>query len=300
MAKQLQLRRGTTSQHSTFTGANGEVTIDTDKKVVVVHDGATAGGIPLAKQATVDTKVDKVTSTDNAVVRFNGTTGDVQNSGVVIDDGGYVGIGTSSPSRKLEVQSYGVGAAGIIRISGYAGSNSTTNTSLLELSITGAGGGIVTQNLTARYNNGYEIATYFADRVSWRDNATNTQLFAIDSSGNALVTNSTGALGYGAGAGGTVTQLTSKSTAVTLNKPSGHIYTAADALAANNVALFAFNNSLLTAHDTVYAIGNYNNYRVEAYAVTNGSCVVRITNVSGASQSQSIDIKFVVIKGATD
>ena len=86
MAKQLQLRRGTTSQHSTFTGANGEVTIDTDKKVLVVHDGATAGGIPLAKQATVDTKVDKVTSTDNAVVRFNGVTGQVQNSGVVIDD----------------------------------------------------------------------------------------------------------------------------------------------------------------------------------------------------------------------
>ncbi len=52
MAKKLQLRRGTTSQHSSFTGAVGEVTVDTDKKVVVVHDGSTAGGVPLAPSAS--------------------------------------------------------------------------------------------------------------------------------------------------------------------------------------------------------------------------------------------------------
>jgi hypothetical protein len=45
----LQLRRGTTAQHSTFTGLVGEVTIDTDKDTIVVHDGVTAGGYPLAK-----------------------------------------------------------------------------------------------------------------------------------------------------------------------------------------------------------------------------------------------------------
>jgi hypothetical protein len=45
----LQLRRGTTAQHSAFTGLVGEVTIDTDKDTIVVHDGVTAGGIPLAK-----------------------------------------------------------------------------------------------------------------------------------------------------------------------------------------------------------------------------------------------------------
>jgi len=45
----LQLRRGTTAQHSAFTGLVGEVTIDTDKDTIVVHDGVTAGGYPLAK-----------------------------------------------------------------------------------------------------------------------------------------------------------------------------------------------------------------------------------------------------------
>ena len=49
MARQIQLRRGTTAEHSTFTGAVGEVTVDTDKDVVVIHDGSTAGGVPLLK-----------------------------------------------------------------------------------------------------------------------------------------------------------------------------------------------------------------------------------------------------------
>lgn len=49
----LQLRRGTTSQHSTFTGLLGEITVDTDKDTIVVHDGSTAGGIPLAKASEV-------------------------------------------------------------------------------------------------------------------------------------------------------------------------------------------------------------------------------------------------------
>lgn len=48
MAKQLQLRKGTATEHNTFTGANGEVTVDTTNKTLRVHDGTTAGGTPLA------------------------------------------------------------------------------------------------------------------------------------------------------------------------------------------------------------------------------------------------------------
>lgn len=46
----IQLRRGTTAQHSTFTGLVGEITVDTDKDTIVVHDGVVAGGYPLAKE----------------------------------------------------------------------------------------------------------------------------------------------------------------------------------------------------------------------------------------------------------
>jgi len=49
MSKLLQLRGGTTTEHSTFTGAVREVTVDTDKDTLVVHDGSTAGGFPIPR-----------------------------------------------------------------------------------------------------------------------------------------------------------------------------------------------------------------------------------------------------------
>jgi orotate phosphoribosyltransferase len=52
MTKQVQFRRGTTAQHATFTGALAEVTVDTDKKTLVVHDGTTAGGSVIATNTT--------------------------------------------------------------------------------------------------------------------------------------------------------------------------------------------------------------------------------------------------------
>ena len=50
MATQVQFRRGSTVDHATFTGANGEVTVDTDKKVAVIHDATTAGGLALLRE----------------------------------------------------------------------------------------------------------------------------------------------------------------------------------------------------------------------------------------------------------
>ena len=44
MAIQIQLRQGTTTEHNTFTGAVGELTYDTEKKQLRVHDGSTVGG----------------------------------------------------------------------------------------------------------------------------------------------------------------------------------------------------------------------------------------------------------------
>lgn len=49
----LKLRGGTTAQHATFTGQEREVTLDTTKNTLVVHDGATPGGVPLAKASDI-------------------------------------------------------------------------------------------------------------------------------------------------------------------------------------------------------------------------------------------------------
>ena len=64
MAKLLQLRGGTTSEHSSFTGALREVTVDTDKDILVVHDGSTAGGFPAHR----DLKGSDIASADPLVI----------------------------------------------------------------------------------------------------------------------------------------------------------------------------------------------------------------------------------------
>lgn len=88
MGTEFKHRRGTTTEHSTFTGGAGEITVDTDKNTAVVHDGATAGGVPLAKASEIPTgalasldSVDASTIDDNSVgaaelnVTGNGTSG---------------------------------------------------------------------------------------------------------------------------------------------------------------------------------------------------------------------------------
>ena len=52
MTTQVQLRRGTTAEHASFTGAVAELTVDTTLNELVLHDGATAGGIPVARKVT--------------------------------------------------------------------------------------------------------------------------------------------------------------------------------------------------------------------------------------------------------
>lgn len=79
MAIQIQLRQGTTTEHNTFTGAVGEVTVDTTKDTLVVHDGVTAGGHPVAARANADGTISLIkkdgtsAGTINADGLFNNT-----------------------------------------------------------------------------------------------------------------------------------------------------------------------------------------------------------------------------------
>lgn len=78
MAKQVQIRRGTTAEHATFTGAIGEITVDTTKDTLVVHDGSLAGGYPLAR-ATGDQLFVNVVET---VYNLSGTAIDASNGNI--------------------------------------------------------------------------------------------------------------------------------------------------------------------------------------------------------------------------
>jgi hypothetical protein len=65
MSKKLQLRGGTTTEHATFTGAEREVTVDTTKDTLVIHDGSTAGGFPLPRtDAEIRTAVEAATDSN--------------------------------------------------------------------------------------------------------------------------------------------------------------------------------------------------------------------------------------------
>ena len=59
MPTQVQFRRGTTTQNNSFTGAVGELSVDTTLKVLRVHDGSTAGGQALIGATATQTLTNK-------------------------------------------------------------------------------------------------------------------------------------------------------------------------------------------------------------------------------------------------
>lgn len=77
-SQRIKLRRGTTAQQQNFTGAEGEVTFDTDKNTLIVHDGTTKGGHVLPRDTDVKTDIDQLTDVygilESYVGGFSGTT----------------------------------------------------------------------------------------------------------------------------------------------------------------------------------------------------------------------------------
>ena len=76
----VQLRRGTSAEHSSFTGAAGEITVNTSNSTIHVHDGSTAGGTELATKSSVDgltvnsiSDVTITTPSSGQVLQYNGS-----------------------------------------------------------------------------------------------------------------------------------------------------------------------------------------------------------------------------------
>ena len=110
---------------------------------------------------------------------------------------------------------------------------------------------------------------------------------------------SSGQLGYTAAAQGTVTQATSKSTAVTLNKSAGQITMNAAALAANTAVSFTLNNSLISANDVVItnisAGGTSGAYTTYVSSMTTGSAVITLRNMTAGSLSEAVVVNYALI-----
>lgn len=105
--------------------------------------------------------------------------------------------------------------------------------------------------------------------------------------------------GYTAAAQGTVTQATSKSTAVTLNKSAGQITMNNAALAGTTNVTFTMNNSLISANDIVIlniasgaTAGSYNCW---VSGLSAGAVSITVRNISGGSLSEAVVINFALI-----
>ena len=97
MATQIKMRRGTTSQHSSFTGSEAEVTIDTDKEVAVVHNGSTAGGFPLARaDQTLALSGGTISGTLGVAGVLTTTAATVHNGGITMPDNAKAIFGAGS------------------------------------------------------------------------------------------------------------------------------------------------------------------------------------------------------------
>jgi len=135
MAKLLKLRRGTTSQHSSFTGAEGEVTVDTTKDTIVVHDGSTAGGVPLAKESDNLSLIDE----DNMATNSNSRPPSQQSVKAYTDT---TFAPKAAPALTGDATAVNLTLSGNLTVNGTTTTVATTNTTvtdnLLELN-SGAG-----------------------------------------------------------------------------------------------------------------------------------------------------------------
>lgn len=189
----------------------------------------------------------------------------------VIDSNGNVGIGTGSPDANLTVAtvaSFGDGTAAAPSIA---------------------------------HKGDLNCGIYFpaADTIGFTTAGTEAGRF--DSTGNFTITNPAAKTGYGTGAGGTVTQLTNKSTSVTLNKPTGQITMNNASMAASSNVTFLLNNTLIAATDiiAVSSAGFTGPYVCSSGNVAAGSCGITVQNLSGSTLSDALKINFAVIKGVT-
>jgi len=119
----------------------------------------------------------------------------------------------------------------------------------------------------------------------------------------------TTSIGYPTGAGGAVTQATSRTTGVTLNKITGQITLFAGSLAGHDADEFTLTNSAIGANDVIVlgikngcAAGTRKYYQVHVVAQAAGSCVISVGNIDNATipstGTDSPVLQFAVIKGA--
>ena len=128
MSTQVQFRRGTTAEHSSFKGADGEVTVDTSIRTVVIHDAVTNGGFPLLRQDGSNSALG-LGSVSNCSLKFQGD----PNTGLISPSADNISLVTGGVSR-LTIDSNGsVTIPGNVTINGTLSASTTDFTDQIAL-----------------------------------------------------------------------------------------------------------------------------------------------------------------------
>jgi hypothetical protein len=291
---QVTISRYTNSQ-TQFTALRGSSTATTNSITIGGGSGAAA---PATDVAIYTGALSAVAGTGTERMR--------------IDSSGNVGIGTTTPVGRLDVFAASGGGAGtVVPVSITVGDTSSGNawpgdgtlsTVFNYFSGDGTNNGVRfrhgvgetnTSGSTSVWKIQYRAAGGAINSYTGFSNA-----LTVDTSGNVLVTG-VGGLGYGTGSGGTVTQVTSRTTGVTLNKTNGAITLVSGAGLATFQS-FTVTNSTVAATDVVHVTQKSGTdlYQIFVTATAAGSFQITFATTGGITVEQPV-FNFAVIKGVT-
>jgi hypothetical protein len=226
MSVQVQFRRGNTAQHSTFTGAPGEITVDTDKNVIVVHDGVKASGYPLAPNISFDVA--------NAAFNISNTlSGNLVN--VSVSSNNYAGFMANSANGYGET----IVAANLVTSRAYTNTSTEAANNYAGVMANGAGtisnaafaaanqAGVIANAAFASSNSEYSFSNLVYDAVNSVFSVAN----AAYGNANSVSVSANNYAGFMANAANGYTE-----TIVAANLITARAYTNTSTTAANNYA----------------------------------------------------------------
>lgn len=163
------------------------------------------------------------------------------------------------------------------------------------------------ENIPPLQNENIDNRPYFWDWLrKIRTRLLNAALVTEDitAQGSVLLNTSGKVLGYTSGAGDSVTQITSKSTSVTINKAAGRIVMHNASLASGAQVAFLVNNSVYTNEDIVMLMitsgATPSDYNIWPARNSSGVFAVYVKNIGAGSLAEAIEINFILVRGATE
>lgn len=224
--------------------------------------------------------------------------GDTYNAALVCEGSNILALKNSTTAQEFRI--YGTTTGPKYLSMKHDGTNAAIGTAAssgyLQIG-TNASSVRVDANLLAHTDATYDIgasgATRFRDMYLSRD---------FVNAGFIRSAGATSGIGYASGAGGTVTQITNKSTGVTLSKVTGQITMNNAALAGDTTVSFTLTNTAIAATDILLlnhiSGGTVGSYLLEAQAAA-GSATITVRNITTGSLSEAIVIAFAVVKAVT-